>query len=234
MSFDPLNGALWVGEVGQGAREEIDIVGKGQNMGWRVREGMICYNASTCNSTGMTNPIHDYPRGDGTSVTGGYVFRANPASVFYGVYIFGDYNSRRIWALPYTNGQAGQRVEIARPSSGGITSFAVDSKGQIYVIMRTGTIYLLDHPQLKPAVGNIKGKFNQGSNPIFLKTPTGYSLDKRLLPEVTSLKIFRLDGSQVIAKAGKDLSAPLDLAGGVYAVQLDGLKSQPSRIVYLE
>jgi uncharacterized repeat protein (TIGR03806 family) len=105
-SFDPPTGRIYLGDVGQNAREEVDLIVKGGNYGWAFREG---YNAGPKPApAGVTpiNPILDYGRGNGTnqgtSVTGGYVYRGSRMPELVGYYIFADYVSGNIWATLYT------------------------------------------------------------------------------------------------------------------------------------
>ncbi|MEJ2544210.1 MAG: PQQ-dependent sugar dehydrogenase [Calditrichaceae bacterium] len=73
-SFDKETGWLWAGDVGQGDYEEVDIIESGNNYGWRIMEGLHCYNSEECDQTGLTLPIWEYPHGTGYSITGGYVY----------------------------------------------------------------------------------------------------------------------------------------------------------------
>ncbi|MHA1983053.1 MAG: PQQ-dependent sugar dehydrogenase, partial [Candidatus Hodarchaeales archaeon] len=74
VSVDSETGDIWVGDVGQNTREEINIVEIGKNFGWNIMEGDICYNSATCNMNGLEPPIWDYDRSEGSTVTGGYVY----------------------------------------------------------------------------------------------------------------------------------------------------------------
>src|SRR5204863_3651992 len=93
-SFDPVSGLLWLADVGQNAREEIDIIVKGGNYGWAYREGTMAGPKSPP-PPGFTSidPIYDYGRTLGNSVTGGFVYRGSRFPELYGAYIFGDYGS---------------------------------------------------------------------------------------------------------------------------------------------
>ncbi|MEO6335863.1 MAG: PQQ-dependent sugar dehydrogenase, partial [Verrucomicrobiota bacterium] len=101
-SFDSANGTLFCGDVGQGAREEIDIITKGGNYGWVYREGFIAGPKTAPIGFAHLNPILDYGRGTGTNqgiaVTGGVVYRGAQISQLYGAYIYSDYSSGNIWA----------------------------------------------------------------------------------------------------------------------------------------
>jgi glucose/arabinose dehydrogenase len=96
-SFDP-QGRLVVADVGQNRFEEIDLVARGDNLGWKVREAEHCFEPETgCATEGMVDPIWSYGRDEGISVTGGFVWTASGA--LSGHYVFGDYGSGRLWAL---------------------------------------------------------------------------------------------------------------------------------------
>lgn len=103
MSFDSVTGFLYVGDVGQDAWEEVDIVTKGGNYGWVYREGL--HKGFRTSPTGFTSidPIADYAHGSGTnrgnSITGGVVYRGQRLSQLYGAYVFGDYETGNIWTL---------------------------------------------------------------------------------------------------------------------------------------
>lgn len=118
MAFDNPTGRLFVGDVGQGRREEVDIIEKGGNYGWAIREGFIAFNNGPGNLTPppafgeLLDPIHDYPRGDGVSITGGVVYRGTQLPELEGAYIFGDYGSGRIWALTENSEGSWDRIQI--------------------------------------------------------------------------------------------------------------------------
>jgi glucose/arabinose dehydrogenase len=143
-SFDPVTKNLWVGDVGQGEREEINLVQKGDNLGWKQKEGFLCYDSDNCPSAGLVDPVVDLDRSNAKSITGGYVFRAKTdttTSVFSsGSYIFGDYVTKNIWQLvPYQEKKYVLQKVGESPQS--ISSFGKDLKGNLYVIGHEGTIY---------------------------------------------------------------------------------------------
>jgi glucose/arabinose dehydrogenase len=143
-SFDACNGDLYIGDVGQNAYEEIDIEPAGQgnkNYGWRLMEGMHCYNPSDCDMSGLTMPVVEYPHGQGCSVTGGYVYRGKAIPWLRGVYFYGDFCSGRIWTLRYQNGMAIEVVDRTPDLESqdlDISSFGQDYDGEVYVVDRTG------------------------------------------------------------------------------------------------
>jgi putative heme-binding domain-containing protein len=142
-SFDPLTGDLWVGDVGQDRIEEVDIVRRGENYGWNVYEGFEPFsNRYRKDAVAYVAPVFAYGRRYGFSVTGGVVYRGNNLSSFYGVYIFGDYVSKRIWGLK----QHDRSLDLVRQigtCEQSITSFAADEQGNVYVVGYEGMIYRL-------------------------------------------------------------------------------------------
>jgi glucose/arabinose dehydrogenase len=146
-SFDSLNGDLWVGDVGQGSFEEIDRVEPGLNYGWRVREGAHCFNPSSGCATNFEDPITEYGRALGASVTGGYVYRGMAVTDLAGTYVFGDFISGRIFGVPATSLQ-GTVAEELLDTAHNISSFAEDPDGELYLLdFVTGGIFrIVDAP----------------------------------------------------------------------------------------
>lgn len=146
-SFDSLTGDMWIGDVGQNAREEIDVepagFAGGANYGWRCMEGFNCTGLSgcTCNAANLTLPIKDYGHtGGNCSVTGGFVYRGTALCGFDGTYFYGDYCSGRIWSLQYVAGQVvnfTDRTSELAPGGGQsinqISSFGQDGNGELYI-----------------------------------------------------------------------------------------------------
>jgi glucose/arabinose dehydrogenase len=131
-SFDP-RGRLIVADVGQNHEEEIDIVERGANLGWNRREGRHCFPiGQSCDAKGLVDPIFEYGRGDGISVTGGYVYQGKALPELAGKYIFGDYGSGRVWALdlPDTIKPTTAKVLGVWPRT--FSTFGRDGSGEIY------------------------------------------------------------------------------------------------------
>ncbi len=157
-SFDRLTGDLYIGDVGQNAREEIDYAaygtGAGQNLGWRLYEGFTCIgygNCATtlpgCAATGVyTDPIYEYTHAGGAcSVTGGYVYRGCAIPAMTGQYFFADYCSSQISTFEVVGGApVGVTNRTADLAPGGgqsiisITSFGQDRQGELYIIDQNG------------------------------------------------------------------------------------------------
>lgn len=140
-SFDRPTGTLWAGDVGQNLIEEVDIIERGGNYGWRIMEAEDCFNSTGCDKTGLVEPIWSYRRTEGASITGGYVCRDKNLKELTGKYIYGDYVSGKIWALTYFGKKAVKNDLIAQ-ISGGLSSFGQDSKSNLYAISyTTGKVY---------------------------------------------------------------------------------------------
>lgn len=145
-SFDALTGLLYAGDVGQNDREEIDVIRKGNNYGWRVMEGTICtpgVNAS-CDQRGLDLelPILDYPTQGGNVVIGGYVYRGRSIPGLCGMYIYGDYGSGKIFGLRY-DGRTVITHTTLFESNRRLTSFGEDDHHELYIIDHQGDIFKL-------------------------------------------------------------------------------------------
>lgn len=142
-NFDRTTGLLWAGDVGQNKIEEIDIVEKGGNYGWRIMEADECFESGTCAKEGLAMPIHTYEQGSetGRSVTGGYVCRDKKLPGLEGKYIYGDYVSGNIWALTF-NGKKKVSNQLITKLNGPLSSFGEDSQKGLYVLNYSdGKIY---------------------------------------------------------------------------------------------
>jgi uncharacterized repeat protein (TIGR03806 family) len=142
-SFDRDSGALWVADVGQNQWEEVDQVTIGGNYGWRCREGAHNFNTAgaACANATFIDPVAEYSRTLGISVTGGYVYRGSQNSGLRGRYLFGDFGSGRIWAwLAESAAQPRQATELL-DSTLGISSFGEGNDGELYVVNYAGTLH---------------------------------------------------------------------------------------------
>ncbi len=136
-SFDSATGDLWVGDVGQGTLEEIDRIERGGNYGWDCREGTGGYanRSPVCTTaTGLIDPVHQYGRNLGYSVTGGYVYRGSALPGLVGSYLFGDFGSGRIWHLVPGAGGAFSAEELFDFANDGLASFGTGNDGELYVV----------------------------------------------------------------------------------------------------
>ena len=145
-SFDRDSGALWLGDVGQGAREEVDLVSRGSNYGWDVYEGNASFeNPSDLPASQFAGPVIDYGRDQGQSITGGYVYRGQDVPSLSGWYVYGDYGSGRIWALRWNGTAVEINAEIQNVPA--ISSFGEDERGELYVVSHNGSIWRLLEPE---------------------------------------------------------------------------------------
>ena len=143
-AFD--NGRLFIADVGQDRREEIDVVavgGGGFNFGWNITEGSLCYIAASCEGGGITFPLYEYDHGDndvtGCSITGGYVYRGKAIPEVAGQYFFSDYCTGFLRSIDSTGTET--RWTVAKP--GTIISFGRDGDGELYVITSAGALFKL-------------------------------------------------------------------------------------------
>jgi glucose/arabinose dehydrogenase len=144
-SFDRRSGDLYIGDVGQGAYEEVDVVpagaGGGQNFGWDDMEGTHCYEDANCGSNPALRPVLDYGHGPECSVTGGYVYRGSAIPTLQGHYLYGDYCAGWVKSFRWVGGVATDRQDRPELSPGsGITSFGEDANGELYIVRENGII----------------------------------------------------------------------------------------------
>lgn len=152
ISFDPLTGDIWMGDVGQSAREEINRVPSGApggiNFGWNKMEGTLPFEGN--NRPEFTAPVAEYTRSFGCSVTGGYVYTGQSMPEWQGIYFYGDYCSGNIWGLPASTDMvpAAETQSVATllfQSGLRISTFGVDDAGELYAAdYPTGVIYRLE------------------------------------------------------------------------------------------
>lgn len=140
--FDPLSGTYFAGDVGQELWEEVDVVERGRNYGWRIREGAHCFNPSTgCQTIGLTDPIAEYSSANGsgnTAITAGWVYAGTVVPELYGQFLYADYNSGRVWALRYnpdTRAVVSGPTQIAQHALGnGLAGSGTDKSGEAYFL----------------------------------------------------------------------------------------------------
>jgi glucose/arabinose dehydrogenase len=159
-SFDPLTGNLWIGDVGQNAVEEIDLMRPtdgGANFGWRVFEGTQLFIGPAI--AGTVPPVAEYGHGtgltQGNSVTGGYVYRG-PVEALRGQYVFGDFVNGNLWSFPIARISVGATLPATQftvrrtsfaPTQGtidNISSFGLDQQGNLYIVDFDGEIFRIE------------------------------------------------------------------------------------------
>lgn len=148
MAFDRPTGNLWAGDVGQDLWEEIDLVVKGGNYGWNIREGRRPFvrkggapPATDDKPSDMIDPIWEYHHDVGKSITGGLVYRGKRVPELVGSYLYADYVSGRLWALQYDEDSrqvvANREIPLPRPIP--IMSFGEDDQGDAYFMTYSET-----------------------------------------------------------------------------------------------
>jgi glucose/arabinose dehydrogenase len=160
LSFDRETGTCWGGDVGQNLWEEVDILVNGGNYGWSVREGLHPFprrQKRPVKKSDLIEPVVEYPHGPnqeggrtdtGLSITGGYVYRGKALPVLQGVYVYGDFDSGRIWGLRYDE-KAGrllensELIEVTPQTKLNIASFGEDRAGELYILAFDGRIHRL-------------------------------------------------------------------------------------------
>ena len=149
-SFDRSTKELWVGDVGQGDWEEVDLVQKGGNYGWRCREGANDYASSTttgCGSATLIEPLAEYGHNLGNAITGGYVYRGTQSTPLKGRFIFADSGTGRIWAwVPETAAQPRQPTVILDNSTRSVVSFGQGNDGELYVVDPNALYHVVFQP----------------------------------------------------------------------------------------
>jgi glucose/arabinose dehydrogenase len=146
-SFDRVTGDLFIGDVGQGTREEIDFEKRtdpgGRNYGWNTMEGSRCFQNDSCSTDGLTPPIAEYGRLSGCSVIGGYVYRGVRFPALRGLYLYGDYCSGTISGLAPSPVE-GWTSAIVGETDAQISSFGEDEDGELYLAdLESGALYVI-------------------------------------------------------------------------------------------
>jgi glucose/arabinose dehydrogenase len=159
-SFDRQTGDLWIADVGQGRREEIDFQPAGdhggENYGWKIMEGTLCNlseacpaSVPACDSAAFTPPVLEYDHGSGCAVTGGYVYRGSAVTALRGSYVFGDLCSGTIWVAARQG--SGFTVRTVSGTIPQLISFGEDSSGELYASNVGGQLFRFDPtPQVLP------------------------------------------------------------------------------------
>ena len=139
-SFDREGGSLWAGDVGQNAWEEIDIVTAGGNYGWDDREGAHCFEPPSGCLTDSIDPVTEYDRSLGASVTGGFVYRGSAVPDLAGWYVFGDFVSGRLFAVPDDSVPV-TPPEVLLETGLSIAAFGESIDGELFVVNYGGSIH---------------------------------------------------------------------------------------------
>lgn len=252
-SFDSATGELWGADVGQNAWEEINLITKGGNYGWRCYEGMHVYNSANCNATNYISPIFEYAHNSdgGFSITGGFVYRGSKVPELKGKYIYADFVSNHIWALDNKDGKISNTRIFTNAHP--VSTFGVDEANELYFAnYNSGKLY-----RFKPTSSGGIGKaelpielklYQNFPNPFNPTTTIKYSIHQ-------NEEIYRTSVGNVILKIfdslGRELATLVDepkltghyftefngagLASGVYLARISfGNISDTQKIVLLK
>lgn len=200
-SFDKSNN-LWAADVGQSNWEEINIIEKGGNYGWRIMEGRHCYDPiENCDTTGLGLPIWEYEHLDsiGNSITGGYVYEKNDSTNLIGKYIYADYLTGSIWTFDPINLQN----EHIATYDGRITTFGLDSSNNLlFADYQKGSLHKLVGEKVTSVKNSLMPEFvlyQNFPNPFNPTTVIRYSIegDKNNISNFVKLEVFDLLGRKV-------------------------------------
>lgn len=236
MSWDMEGNELYQGEVGQSTWEEVNVVRKGNNMGWNIMEGAHCNN---CNTNGYTLPVKELDRGLANCIIGGMVFRGDKTSAFYGTYIFADHIVRSLFALIQKDQTLTEFAKIGTLPAQPL-SFARDALGNLYVSMTNGEIHQLVHPELKAntiplAVSPPIAAIADGKNlrDYFAKRDGGYALAAGN-KDVLDWELTALNGSRVDLGAASAPGTVFRVRPGLYLVRLRTASGPKGGVLYLD
>lgn len=230
-SFDSANDDLWIADVGQNAREEINQAAStdaGLNYGWRCYEGNSSYNLSGCPSSGtLTFPVSEYSHSGGRcSITGGYVYRGSTYPNLVGTYLFGDVCSQEIGYLKFENGSWNSTFESF---SGNWVAFGEDINGELYVSSLGGNIFKVTDSLLSIDENN-QNSISIYPNPA--NTILNIDFPGGSINESTIIEVYDIQGKLVksVAKDNNDTFTSInisDLKSGFYILKIkseDGKK----------
>lgn len=161
-SFDRATGQLWAGDVGAGSWEEVNLIERGGNYGWSLREGSDCYppGIAACPARGLIDPVYAYSHSDGCAIIGGHVYRGEAITVLRGQYVFGDFCSGQVWSLDHDADGLPLRRSLAKMDAL-LTDIAESQSGEIYLLDYEGGIYLLKPRQPAPSTDDFPYRLSQ-------------------------------------------------------------------------
>ena len=190
MFMDPVTNEMWIGDVGQGNREEVSIVRRAANFEWPWMEGARVNGTKPALTFGVdTPPEYDYTSEIGNCVIGGHVYRGTRFPDLYGKYIFGDNASNYVYALPRGATVPDTLVRSPLPSrqTNGLTSINVDADGELYILA-------LDGRQTSGArIRTLSRGGNSGPQPPSLLSETGVFSDLATLTPATGVRPYEIN-----------------------------------------
>ncbi|MDB5047044.1 MAG: yliI [Fibrobacteres bacterium] len=229
-TFDPLNGDLWVADVGQGTTEEVDIVAKGANYGWPIMEGPNEYKGTK--DASMIPPVFSYTRSGGNCVIGAAIYRGNPLSKFYGNMFVTDESTWFVTALKKNGTGLATATRVgtlpAKP-----TTMNHDFEGRIFVGIEDDAkpVYQLDSPDLTPSAVSV---FEEGVKRNFARTrlaARGSALPAAYFTGNATVHLVDMNGASAATLTGRNPVLREDFKPGLYVVRISGSRTKPELLV---
>ncbi|WP_422929621.1 CehA/McbA family metallohydrolase [Singulisphaera sp. PoT] len=241
-SFDPVGGDLWVGDVGQDLFEEVTIARAGENHGWNVHEGFLKFSDRyRRDGETYTPPVLAYRRKYGSSVTGGFVYRGKQNKSYEGACIFGDFESKRIFALTQKDRQLVKVRQIGE-SPERISSFGVDHDGELLMVGYEGNIFrlaLADSSFEAEPQSNVNVSLVRSNAPAAARVSIVGGDGKSHAPEGAAVRQTKRNESYFYADGSFEVKLPegqakIELRGGIETIPqtltIDGGKSTEMRV----
>jgi len=155
LAIDPVTARVWVADVGESSREEVNVIECGNNYGWPFREGTIAgISPEPASYLGvLTDPVVEFQRNEAQSIIGGYVYRGSKFPELYGRYLVGDYVTHRIWAVALDETtMTATKTYLTNFAAGNLSTWGQDNDGEVFLgdIYGTGLIYALDRVGTPP------------------------------------------------------------------------------------
>jgi glucose/arabinose dehydrogenase len=144
-AFDAPNNLLFIADVGENRREEVDVASVGQaglNYGWNIMEGTACFAGDQCDRQGLSLPVIDYDHaGNGCAITGGYVYRGSAIPAMQGRYFYSDLCAGWLKSFVYVNGAAAEQTTWDIQNVAPVYSFGQDAQNELYLLSGNGSVY---------------------------------------------------------------------------------------------
>jgi uncharacterized repeat protein (TIGR03806 family) len=196
MSFDAINGFLFVGDVGQDLYEEIDVIEAGGNYGWSVMEGAHAYQsvpgAPPAFDPSLKLPIEEYDHSGSTAVVGGHVYYGSEVPELYGTYLYSRAYRGEIWGLKY-DGELTTSTGRLATSNFFLTGFGQDEDGEVYALDFDGGIYAL-RPMTPGGGSNFPLRLSDIPELLAAGSGLGHTIDG-VIPYEPSAKLWS-DGAE--------------------------------------
>jgi len=244
-SFDAETGELWVGDVGQSRREEINLVEIGKNYGWNTMEGSLCFDPSSgCDQTGLELPVFEYSQPGSQSVTGGFRYRGAEVTELSERYVYADFVSGNVWSFEFDGENATDNQLIDELTGNSVVCFGEDQNRELHICSFDGNIYRIGTSVVTSNEEFISERpesiqLNQNyPNPFNPATVISFTLPEA---QTVTLDVYNIVGQKVASLLNSRLSAgehsvnfdASNLASGVYIYVLKSESQSLSRTMAL-